>query len=198
MSEIVFATRNTGKKREFALLMKEFDLTISSLDHFNDVPNVVEDGATFKENAEKKALEIAKFTNKLTVADDSGLEVWALENKPGVYSSRFAGDAATDKDNNKKLLEVMKNIPLARRGASFRCAISIATPEGVVGTVEGSCDGVIGFEEKGFNGFGYDPLFIRNDYGKTFAELEDSIKNRISHRARAFEKAKMIFERILG
>ena len=111
-------------------------------------------------------------------------------------SARFASEKATDRENNRKLLEMLRTIPEERRGASYRCAIAIATPEGLVDVVEGSCEGRIGFEEKGFQGFGYDPLFVRLEYNKTFAELDPSIKNRISHRARALERAKLILERM--
>jgi len=196
MLEVVFATRNPGKKREFLALMKGMEMRILTLDDFKDVPVVVEDGATFKENAAKKAIEIARFTGKITVADDSGLEVAALGGSPGVFSNRFSGEGASDRDNNKKLLEMMKDIPPERRSASFRCAIAVATPQKLIDVVEGACEGKIGTEEHGCNGFGYDPLFIRTEYGKTFAELESSIKNRISHRARALEKAKIMLERL--
>lgn len=196
MTEIVFATRNPGKKREFEALVKGMGIRVLSLDDFKNAPVIIEDGKTFKENAAKKAVEIARVTRKITVADDSGLEVAALGGAPGVFSSRYAGEGATDRDNNKKLLEALKDIPKERRSASFRCAIAVATPEGLIDVVEGACEGMIGVEERGCNGFGYDPLFIRLEYGKTFAELESSIKNRISHRARAFEKAKIILERI--
>jgi XTP/dITP diphosphohydrolase len=196
MIEIVFATRNAGKKKEFEALVKGMGIRVLSLEDFKHISPVVEDGKTFKENAAKKAVEIARSLRKLTVADDSGLEVAALGGAPGVVSSRYAGEHATDRENNKKLLETMKDVPPERRGASFRCAIAVATPEGLIDVVEGSCEGIIGTEERGCNGFGYDSLFIRLEYGKTFAELESSIKNRISHRARAFEKAKIILERI--
>lgn len=196
--DLVLATRNKGKKKELITLLSDLPVKILSLDDFPAAPEVVEDGETFRSNAVKKAVEIAKFTGRLVMADDSGIEVDALGGKPGVHSARFASEKATDKDNNRKLLELMRQIPEERRGASYRCAIAIATPEGLVDVVEGSCEGRIGVEEKGFHGFGYDSLFVRLDYNKTFAELDPSIKNRISHRARALERARLVLEKMLS
>ena len=198
MFDLVLATRNQGKKRELMSLLADLPFKILSLDDFPEAPEVVEDGPTFRANAVKKAVEIAQCTGRLVMADDSGIEVDALGGQPGVRSARFASENATDRQNNKKLLEQMRLIPDERRGASYRCAIAIAGPEGLVDVVEGSCEGRIGWEEKGFNGFGYDPLFVRLDYNKTFAELDPSIKNRISHRARALERAKLILEKIIS
>ena len=198
MLDLVLATKNKGKKRELTNLLSDLPCNILSLDDFPNTPAVVEDGPTFRSNAVKKAVEIARFTGRLVMADDSGIEVDALNGAPGIRSARFSSEHATDKENNTKLLELMRTIPEERRGASYRCAIAIATPEGLVDVVEGSCEGRIGFEEKGCEGFGYDPLFVRLDYSKTFAELDPSIKNRISHRARALERAKLVLEKILS
>ncbi len=198
MLELLLATRNKGKKREILGLLGDLPIKILSLDDVPGAPDVVEDGETFRANAVKKAVELAAFSKRLTLADDSGLEVDALGGKPGVRSARFASENATDKDNNRKLLEMLRAIPEERRGASYRCAIAVASPEGLIDVVEGSCEGRIGVEEKGFNGFGYDSLFVRLDYNKTFGELDPSIKNRISHRARALERAKLILEKVLS
>ena len=198
MFDLVLATRNKGKKRELIALLSDLPFNILSLDDFPQAPEVVEDGATFRSNAVKKAVEIAKCTGQIAMADDSGLEVDALGGAPGVRSARFASEKATDRENNRKLLEMLRTIPEERRGASYRCAIAIATPEGLVDVVEGSCEGRIGVEEKGFQGFGYDSLFVRLEYNKTFAELDPSIKNRISHRARALERARLVLEKILS
>ncbi len=198
MFDLVLATRNKGKKREIISLLADLPFKILALDDFPDAPEVLEDAPTFRANAVKKAVEMAKFTGRLTMADDSGIEVDALGGKPGVHSARFASQSATDRENNKKLLEMMRTVPEERRGASYRCAIAIATPEGLVDVVEGSCEGRIGVEEKGCQGFGYDPLFVRLDYNKTFAELDPSIKNRVSHRARALERARLVLEKILS
>jgi XTP/dITP diphosphohydrolase len=194
--ELVLATRNKGKKREIVDLLSDLPFKILSLDDIPNAPEVVENGKTFRDNAIKKAVEIAKFTGRLTIADDSGIEVDALKGAPGVYSARFASPKATDSDNNDKLLELMKDVPDDLRGASYRCAIAVATPDGLVDVVEASCEGRIGRALKGFHGFGYDPLFVRLEYGKTFAELDPSIKNRISHRAKALERARLVLERI--
>lgn len=198
MLELLLATRNKGKKREILGLLGDLPIKILSLDDVPGAPDVVEDGETFRANAVKKAVELAAFSKRLTLADDSGLEVDALGGTPGVRSARFASENATDKDNNRKLLEMLRAIPEERRGASYRCAIAVASPEGLIDVVEGSCEGRIGVEEKGFNGFGYDSLFVRLDYNKTFGELDPSIKNRISHRARALERAKLILEKVLS
>lgn len=199
MIDIVIATRNKNKIKEIMALLEGMPINIFSLDDGNwQIPEIQEDGKTFKENAIKKAKTIARLTSKLTLADDSGLMVDALGGQPGVYSARFAGGDATDRENNLKLLQLMKNIPPDRRGAQFVCVIAVASPEGKVDAVEGICRGDIGYLEEGGGGFGYDPIFIPTGYNKTFAELSMSVKNKISHRGRALEKAKLVLERILA
>lgn len=199
MIDIVIATRNKNKIKEITALLEGMPINIFSLDDGNwQIPEIQEDGKTFKENAIKKAKTIARLTSKLTLADDSGLMVDALGGQPGVYSARFAGGDATDRENNLKLLQLMKNIPPDRRGAQFVCVIAVASPEGKVDAVEGICRGDIGYLEEGGGGFGYDPIFIPTGYNKTFAELSMSVKNKISHRGRALEKAKLVLERILA
>lgn len=198
MIDIVMATKNKNKVREIKKLLKNIPVNILSLEDGKwSVPEINEDGKTFKENAVKKAQAIANITGKIALADDSGLEVDALGGQPGLYSARFAGENASDRDNNVKLLNLMKSIPGDRRGAQFRSVIAIASPEGRIEVVEGVCRGDIGVSEKGGLGFGYDPLFVPAGYNKTFAELSMDVKNKISHRGRALEKAKLILERFL-
>ncbi len=140
----------------------------------------------------KKAVKIAKFTKKLTMGEDSGLCVDALGGKPGVYSSRFAGKGKSDQQNNLKLLKMLEGLPLNKRKAHYSCAVALADKDGVIGVVEGTCSGIIGFEFKGHFGFGYDPLFIIPKYKKTFAQLGPRIKHKMSHRFRALQKAKKL------
>lgn len=199
MMDIVVATKNRNKIREIKDLLKDLPVNVLSLDDGDwQIPQIVEDGKTFRENAVKKAKIVAEITGKITLADDSGLEVDALGGQPGIYSARFAGENATDRENNLKLLNLMKDVPSDRRGAQFRCVIAIASPDGRVDVVEGVCRGDIGFSEKGGGGFGYDPIFIPAGYNKTFAELGMTTKNKISHRGKALEKAKLVLERIIA
>ena len=186
--EIVASTRNEGKLREIRELLKGFGVTILSMRDISDAPVVRETGSSFRENALLKAETIAAFTGMLTIADDSGLEVDALGGEPGVYSARFAGEEASDDDNNKELLSRLTGVPMEERGAVFKCVIAAVDPDGKRMFVEGECRGVIQFEERGEFGFGYDPLFLVPELGKTFAELAPEIKNTISHRARAMKK----------
>jgi XTP/dITP diphosphohydrolase len=196
--KILLASRNKNKLKELVACLQDLQATVVSLDDVSDAPEVEEDGKTFKENATKKATEIARATGLLTVADDSGLEVDALQGGPGVRSSRYAGENATDRENNEKLLREMAKVPEEFRGARFVCAIAVADADGLVGVVEGSCEGSIAIEETGRSGFGYDPLFILTGYNKTFAELGPDVKNRVSHRFRAMEKAALLIEKYLA
>ncbi len=195
--KILLASRNRQKLKELVACLQGLEVTVETLDDVREAPEVEEDGDTFKENATKKATEIARATGLLTVADDSGLEVDALRGSPGVRSSRYAREDATDKENNEKLLQEMAKVPEEFRGARFVCAIAVADPDGLVGVVEGSCEGYVALEERGHYGFGYDPLFLMKDYNKTFAELGPDVKNRVSHRFRAMEKAAILIERYL-
>lgn len=188
MKRVVIATHNQGKLNEIRELLEDSGLEIMGLDGFLDVPVVVEDRNTFYGNALKKARIASEHLGLPVIADDSGLEVDALGGKPGVYSSRFAGEDATDEDNNAKLLEMLKGVAYEKRTARFRCVVVLYIPNGISVTTEGTCEGVIGLEPKGTDGFGYDPLFIVPKYGKTFAELGERVKNRISHRANAFRE----------
>ncbi len=200
--KVVIATRNRGKVQEMNALFERFlshikNYKLLDLTEFPDIPKIEETGSTFYENAKIKALEVANHTGLLTIGDDSGLEVDVLDNAPGIYSARFAGKDATDDSNNNLLLEKLKDFPKESRSAHFVCNLAVALPDNLIGVFEGVCHGVIGTEPKGGNGFGYDPLFIRTDLGKSFAELSSDVKNRISHRARAFEKAVVVIERYI-
>jgi XTP/dITP diphosphohydrolase len=188
MKELLVATRNAGKIRELKLLLKDYPIKVTSLLDYPDMPEIVEDGETFEANACKKALVIAKHTGRIVMGEDSGLEVRALDDRPGVYSARYAGEKATDEDNNNKLLKELKGIPMSRRDACYRSYIALADPKKVIGVVDGSCHGFIATVPKGTNGFGYDPLFIVPKYHKTFGQLNPSIKAEISHRAWALKK----------
>jgi XTP/dITP diphosphohydrolase len=195
--DLVIATSNQHKLKEFKAILKGFPLTILSLKDFPDIPAVVEDGKSFYENALKKALTVARHTDKITVADDSGIEVDALDGKPGVYSARFAGEDATDEANNTKLLKELEGVSSDKRGACFTCVLVIAQPDGETAFVEGACRGTIIHEARGEYGFGYDPLFLVPEYDKTFSEITPEEKNKISHRARALEKLLKILPQFL-
>jgi len=192
MTQLVVATKNRKKLKEIKELLKDLYLEISCLADFKKTPRIIENGLTFKANAIKKALKIARFAGRLTLGEDSGLCVCALGNKPGIYSSRFAGKNKSDNQNNIKVLRMLEGLPLAKRKAYYVCAVALADKDGLIGVTEGKCFGVIGFEQKGRHGFGYDPLFIIPKYKKTFAQLGEGIKHRMSHRFRALEKAKKI------
>lgn len=194
MLKIVLATKNKGKIEEIKYIFKESGikeaLEIHPLSDYPDIPEIAEDGTTFSENAAKKAVTVARATGLTAIADDSGLEVDALNSAPGIYSARFAGEGSTDSENIRKLLRLLEGIPDEKRGAGFVCVIAIADPDGNVELMEGKCRGIIAMEERGTSGFGYDPVFIVPGYGKTFAELGEEIKNKISHRAIALGKLK--------
>ena len=190
-NDIVISTGNAHKLEEIGAILKDLDYNIHSLKDVNlDNLDIEENGKTFEHNALIKARTVAKLTNMITIADDSGIEVDALGKKPGIYSARYAGENATDKDNREKLLKAMKNVPVSNRSGRYVCCIAVVFPDGKEFVVRGTCEGTVAFEEKGKNGFGYDSLFIVDNYNKTFAELPASIKNAISHRAKALELMK--------
>lgn len=188
LSMLVIATQNKNKLREFREILKDLQIEVRSLDDFGPTPQAIEDGDTFEENAYKKALHTAKVLGLPAIADDSGLVVEALDGAPGVYSARYAGKNVTDEDNLQKLLTDLKGVE--NRRAYFQCVLSIAVPSGPALTYEGRCDGVILDEKRGESGFGYDPVFYFEEYGKTFAELTMEEKNRVSHRGKALSEVK--------
>jgi XTP/dITP diphosphohydrolase len=192
---LVIATRNKGKTSEIKSLLSGFPVIIRNLDDFGPIPEVKEDGKTFDDNAYKKAAFAAKILGFPALADDSGLVVEALGGAPGVRSARYAGENATDEDRCIKLLNEMKG--KNSRKAAFECVISIAVPGGAALTYEARCEGLIAEELTGTNGFGYDPIFFYPPLKKTFAELSQEEKNRISHRGKAFRELKDEFEKIL-
>lgn len=195
--ELIVATKNKKKLKEIRKILKGLDLKISSLLDLKNIPRIIENGKTFKDNAAKKALKISCFTKKLTLGEDSGLCVDALGGKPGIYSSRFSGKNKSDAKNNEKLIRLLKNYPVKKRGAHYVCAVAIAGGDGLLGLVEGRCYGYIGFKLKGRYGFGYDPLFVIQKYKKTFGQLGPKIKHRISHRYKALKKARQILQKYI-
>src|SRR5574341_1302997 len=195
LKTVVIATQNEKKRAEIKEILKDAPgILLRGIEDFPFLPEIKEDGNTFRENAIKKATILAKACNTWTMADDSGLEIDALKGRPGIYSARYAGPDATDKNNIEKVLSELRGIPKERRTARFICSVSLASPNQLFFVVEGYCDGFITNEPRGTNGFGYDPIFCVPDYNKTLAELNPPIKNRISHRARALEQFK---ERII-
>lgn len=194
MRELIVATKNKGKLKEIKELLKEFDLKVTSLAEYPDVPEIVEDGKDFYENALIKARTVARHTGKLVLGEDSGIEVEYLNNAPGLFSSRFAGEDATDDDNNAKLMRELDGVPKEKRKARYRCFVAMLDGEKIVGVVDGRCEGYIATEPHGENGFGYDPYFLIEEYGKTFGELDPAIKSKISHRAKALVKVKELIK----
>jgi XTP/dITP diphosphohydrolase len=195
--QLLLATRNKHKLKELAALLQDLQLDVVSTTDMPNLPGVVEDGATIRDNAIKKAVQTAKMAKKLTLADDTGLEVDALKGEPGVRSARYAGEEATYHENNKKLLKQLEGVTYDKRSANFRCVVAIADENGLYDCVEGICNGTILEAERGGGGFGYDPLFLADGQTKTFAELSPEVKNRISHRAKAMQKAWAVLSRYL-
>jgi XTP/dITP diphosphohydrolase len=196
MTRLLLATTNRGKAAEYRSLLEGLDLDLVTLDQVGISQEAPEDFDTFAANARSKAAFYAALGGLLTIADDSGLEVDALGGEPGVRSSRYAGDNATDAGRVNFLLNKLKGVPWEKRTARFKCVIAVARPTGQIETVEGECSGYITLEPKGANGFGYDPIFFVPEYGKTIAELPVSIKNEISHRGRAAKNAIPILARL--
>ena len=189
LSPLVLASRNAKKAREIADLLSRLDIKVLDLSKFPDAPEVAETGTTFAENAALKASETALATAHWTLADDSGLEVDALQGAPGVYSARYAGPGCTDADNNEKLLQALNGLPKEKRGAQFVCNLAIADPTGTIRLqVQDHCRGRIIENLCGSDGFGYDPLFMIPEYHQTFGQLGLAVKSCLSHRARAFRR----------
>lgn len=186
--DIVLATRNKKKIEEMKRIIANLSISIRTLDDFPGCPEVEEEGITFEENAVKKALTVAQYTGKPSIADDSGLEVYALNGAPGTLSARYAGGDANDRRNIEKLLFEMRSIADEKRGARFVCCIALAFPDGKVKTFTGYVEGRIGREPRGTHGFGYDPLFYPQGHGRTFAEITDNEKDALSHRGKALNE----------
>ncbi len=185
---ILIATKNKGKAKEFTELFANYGYDVKTLLDFPEIEDVEETGVTFKENAFLKADTISKELNCIVLADDSGLEVDALNGGPGIYSARFAGEHGDDQKNNQKLLEELKGLPTEKRAANFHCSLVLVGPGRAPLFVEGTVDGYILEEPRGENGFGYDPLFFAPELDKGMAELTSEEKNEISHRANAIKK----------
>jgi XTP/dITP diphosphohydrolase len=192
---LVLATRNEGKTEEIRALLADFPVDIKNLTDFGPTPTIEEDGETFEDNAVKKARFIAKILGFPALADDSGLMVEALGNGPGVRSARYAGEGATDGENNAKLLGELENVE--NRNAAFACVIAIAVPWGPALIYEGRCEGSITKELIGSEGFGYDPAFYYPPLQKTFAQLSTEEKNQVSHRGQALRQLRDEFEKVL-
>ncbi len=192
--ELIVATNNKGKLEEIKAILKDFSFRIRGLSEIGFEGDIEENGTTFLENSLIKAKTIANLYGKYVLADDSGLEVAYLGGKPGVFSARFAGNNATDEENNKKLLRELEGVPRENRKAAFRCVMSLASPDGRWVASVGSCRGEITFEPRGTHGFGYDPIFFIPQLNKTMAEIPLEVKNTLSHRAKALERMKSLIE----
>ena len=192
MTELLVATTNRGKFAEVETYLKHLPLKILPLQSLENSPVVIEDGATYEENALKKATTLAEYSGYLTLADDSGLEVDALNGAPGIYSARYSGEEGDDQKNNEQLLDAMKEVPEDRRTARFVCVLALCAPHSRKPkkkmVVRESCEGRIAFSPKGQNGFGYDPLFFYAPFGKTFGEIDRETKATVSHRGKALKK----------
>lgn len=195
--QMIVATANAGKFREVVTILSDLRISFLSLASLHEYSPPDEAGVTYAENAAAKAKAVAAFSGCWALADDSGLEVDALEGQPGACSHRFLGPTATDGERNQRILELLEGIPLAQRGAHFRCAVAVAGPGGELSLFHGSCRGMIAEAPGGAGGFGYDPIFIVPDYGVAMAALAPDIKNRISHRAHALEHAKPLLRRLV-
>ncbi len=190
---LLLATRNRDKVEEIREALAGLEIELITVDELGPLPEVIEDQDTLQGNAIKKAATLASISGLLALADDTGLEVDALNGAPGVYSSRFSGENATYTENVAKLIREMEGIPEAQRTARFRCVIAVASADRVE-TVDGVCEGMITTAPQGSGGFGYDPVFLVPSSGKTFAELSLAEKNRISHRGRALQRARQLLE----
>ena len=187
MKKFIAATRNRGKIKEISEVLDSLPLQVVSMEEAGVNKEIEETGSTFEENALIKAREVCKLTGETVMADDSGLEVDYLNGAPGIYSSRYAGENATDDDRIRKLLDELGDVDFENRRARFVCAIAVVLPEGEEFVVRSTCEGFIAMEPAGENGFGYDPVFFLEEYAKTMAELEPEQKNEVSHRGKALK-----------
>ena len=190
MKKIIFATGNAGKMKEIREILSDLDAEILSMKEAGVQVDIVEDGKTFEENAIIKAKAVCELTHEISLADDSGLEIDFLNKEPGIYSARYMGEDTSYRIKNANLIERLEGVPDEKRTARFVCAIAAAFPDGTVKTVRKTMEGRIGYEEKGENGFGYDPIFYLPEYGCTSAELSMEEKNKISHRGKALRAIK--------
>lgn len=196
--KLVISSKNLHKIRETrAILKQSFNYDFLSLKDFPDYTPPKETGATFEENAFLKAIHAAKTLKSWVLADDSGLVIPSLNSEPGIKSSRFAGETATDKENREKLIQALEKLEESQRTGYFVCALALASPEGLIKQVQASCEGRLLISSKGSGGFGYDSLFIKYDYNKTLAQLDEETKNRISHRRKALEKLSPTLESLI-
>lgn len=198
MRKIVFATGNQGKLREVKKILADLNVDIVSMKEEGIQIDVDENGATFAENAQIKATAIGAHTDAIVLADDSGLVIDALNGEPGIYSARYLGKDTSYRIKNQNLIDRLEGVPDEKRTARFVCAIAAALPDGTVLHTEGTIEGIIGYEERGENGFGYDPIFYVPKLGKTTAELTDDEKNAISHRGSALEKMKVLLQEYIN
>ena len=199
MRKLIVASNNSNKIREIKEILKDIPVEILSLKEAGIDVDIEETGSTFLENAYLKAKGISELVGgAMVLADDSGLAVESLGGAPGIYSARFAGEHGNNKKNNEKLLELLEGKNWTERRASFICAMVLIDEDGKAIEVEGKIDGIISEEEKGSNGFGYDPIFYLQEYGMTFAEMDSETKNKISHRAKALEKLQIEMQKLVG
>ncbi len=196
--QLLVATRNSGKVRELAAMLGDLQLSWLSLDDIALSTEVAETGSTFSQNAKLKANGYAAASGLLTLADDSGLEVDALGGKPGVHTARYGGLGLTPEQRYRRLLIELEHVPWARRTARFRCVVALARPQGLIGTAEGVCEGMIATEPAGDGGFGYDPVFYLPGRQKTMAQLPALVKHQISHRGQAFARIAPLIRQALG
>jgi len=186
---VVLASRNQKKSAEIRALLAPYGIPLVSVADFSQAGEVIEDGNSFRENAEKKAAQTALALQHWAIGEDSGLQVDALNGAPGIYSARFSGEHATDASNNDKLIKELQNVPAERRGSGYVCHVAVADPTGTIRlNVEATCRGQITSEPHGQHGFGYDPYFLIPEYHQTFGQLSPLVKQTLSHRARAFER----------
>ena len=196
MPRLLLATLNPGKAREYRILLDGLGYEVTTLAELGITEAVMESGTSYEQNARLKAVAYSELSQLTSLADDSGLEVDALNGQPGISSARFAGSAATDPEKTRLLLGKLHGVAWERRTACFRCVIAIATPEGQCRICSGDCPGLIALESRGENGFGYDPIFFLPELGRTMAELPLETKNQISHRARASQKARQVLQQL--
>jgi XTP/dITP diphosphohydrolase len=196
MPKLLLASSNSGKIREYRLLLDNLGYQIVTLSEQGIRKIANEQGDSYEQNAQMKATTYAKLSQLITLADDSGLEVDAIHDKPGIHSARFVGEDATDADRVTKLLAMMDGIPWDKRTAKFKCVIAIATAKGELKLCQGKCHGIISLKVSGENGFGYDPIFYLPELGKTMAELPLELKNQLSHRGQAARKARTILKQL--